>query len=303
MPRNGISFDQVAAVADVMLAEGDNPTNKSVRERLGTGSGNTIHRHLSMWREARPQLATTSAELPGNILKAIIQEIDRARSEARAEIEDRLVVVQAEAAELAATGEALEADLDKVVEERSALTTNRDRLLGQLQEQTTEIQRLSRENERERYSAEQARIEVAQTRNKLDMQAEKLLELSTSIDTLTAANFTESQARIISEKEVAVLVAKLASEQERSSALLQENEALNTLLEAERQSGENVRIKAGIQAASLAQKISAIEELSGFYEIEKNERIAAEKKIEVLATRLEEQGKAAFQEHQPGPTE
>ena len=54
MARQGITFEQVAAVADALAGEGQQPTIRAVREKLGdTGSPNTIHKHLTAWREAR----------------------------------------------------------------------------------------------------------------------------------------------------------------------------------------------------------------------------------------------------------
>ena len=44
MARQGITFEQVAAVADALAGEGQQPTIRAVREKLGdTGSPNTIH--------------------------------------------------------------------------------------------------------------------------------------------------------------------------------------------------------------------------------------------------------------------
>ena len=65
MARQGITFEQVAAVADALAGEGQQPTIRAVRERLGdTGSPNTIHKHLTAWREARPVAAAAAQELP-----------------------------------------------------------------------------------------------------------------------------------------------------------------------------------------------------------------------------------------------
>jgi colicin import membrane protein len=92
------------------VGEGQQPTIRAVREKLGdTGSPNTIHKHLTAWREARPVAAAAAPELPQALTAAIAAEIERAASQARGEIEGRLVQAQAEAAELAAAGEALEA--------------------------------------------------------------------------------------------------------------------------------------------------------------------------------------------------
>jgi len=129
MARAGITFEQVAAVADALAGEGQQPTIRAVRERLGdTGSPNTIHKHLSTWREARPVAAAAAQELPQALTAAIAAEIERAAAQARGEIEGRLVQAQAEAAELAAAGEALESERDELAEQVAVLTTERDTL-------------------------------------------------------------------------------------------------------------------------------------------------------------------------------
>lgn len=226
MPRIGISFEEVAAIADSLVAEGVTPSINSVRERTGTGSPNTIHRHLVAWRETIPLSASVTVELPASVLMAINQEIIRSRADAKAEIEARLVIVQAEAAELAAAGEKLETELEVLLGEIKALTTDRDMVRGTLQEQTSEIDRLRREVERERYGAEQARIELAQIRNKIDLQADKLVEQSAVIVQLTTKYDAETAARISAEKDAAVLTTKLEAAHERHTTLLKEKEAL-----------------------------------------------------------------------------
>lgn len=313
MPRIGVSYDEVAAIADGMMAEEVCPTIKAVRERLGSGSCNTIHRHLSAWREARPQLAAAMPELPVSIINAFSREIDRAKSEARAGLEGQLVVSQAEAAELAATGESLETGLDKLTDELGEMSADRDVLKGKLQEQAGEIDRLSRENERERYSSESARIEVAQVRNKLEMQTDRLIEQSATIEALTAAHAAESQARVISERAVAVIDAKLEAERDKTSGLLLEKEALIAQVAAERQSAivqvdaerhsaETARIQAvkitngfELQTIELSEMISTNKELLEMCESDRNVRFEAEKQLAVLLARLEEQGRAAIQ--------
>jgi hypothetical protein len=85
-----------------------------------------------------------------------------------------------------------------------------------------------------------------------------------------------------------------------------ERQTANVQVEAERQAAETARIQAAritseleLQAVSLANIISTNNELSGFYESERNALGAAEKQIAVLQTRLEEQGRAAIQQTMP----
>ncbi|WP_340367478.1 DNA-binding protein, partial [Marinobacter azerbaijanicus] len=46
MARTGITYEQVATVADALVGQGEKPSIQRIREQLGTGSPNTIHRHL-----------------------------------------------------------------------------------------------------------------------------------------------------------------------------------------------------------------------------------------------------------------
>ena len=161
MARDGVTFEQVEAAADVLTGEGLAPTIRAVRERLGsTGSPNTIQKHLARWRELRPSAAVPAANIPAGILSAIAQEIERAATQARAETEARLVLAQTEVAELATHGEALEAEREALSALAGELTRERDTLTGKAAEQTQEIERQAREIERERQAAEAARIEL-----------------------------------------------------------------------------------------------------------------------------------------------
>lgn len=114
MAREGISYEQVAAAADALLGAGQQPSIRLVREALGTGSPNTVHKHLTAWRQARPVAQGAAYELPAELVNAFGRELARGAAAARAEVEAELVQAQAEAAELAATGEALEFERDEL---------------------------------------------------------------------------------------------------------------------------------------------------------------------------------------------
>jgi len=141
MARQGITFEQVAAAADALVGAGQQPTIRAVRERLGTGSPNTIHKHLTAWRQARP-VAAAAHELPQALTAAIAAEIERAALQARAEIDGRLAQAQGEAAELAAAGEAIEAERDALAEQVAELTRERDTLAGKAEQQAAELEHL-----------------------------------------------------------------------------------------------------------------------------------------------------------------
>ena len=210
MARAGIQFEQVAAVADALMGEGQPPTIRAVRERLGdTGSPNTIHKHLTTWRAARPVAVAAVPVLPQALTAAIGAEIERAAAQARGEVEGLLVQVQAEAADLAVSGEATEAERDALVEQVTALTTERDTLAGRAAQQAADLAEQARRIEREQQAAEAARVELATARLKIEAQAEARADQAAEIERLRAALEAESKGRIAAEQQAAVLAAKL----------------------------------------------------------------------------------------------
>jgi colicin import membrane protein len=226
MPRTGVSEDQVAAIADAIVAEGNRPTLAAVRLRLGTGGGNTIHRHFCKWRLNRPGKPAVAAQMPAAIVEAFNLELERVAAQARADSEDRLVETQMEAAELAEIGEALEVELEEVSAVCSGIVLQRDALLKELEEKNLKIDNLTKELERERYSVELARTELAQVRNKVEILTLSVAELTKSAVELKDNHVVEVSARIAAEKEAAVLVARLEAEQEKTALLRSEQEAL-----------------------------------------------------------------------------
>jgi colicin import membrane protein len=216
MAREGISYEQVAAAADALVGAGQSPTIKSVREAIGTGSPNTVHRHLVAWRAARPAAQAVARTLPGPIVDAISLEIQRAAADARAELEAQLVQVQAEARELSAAGESLEVQNGELADQVHSLTNELATALATAAERSAEIERLARELKREQSAAEGARVELAKATLKTESSAERLLELSAEVAKLRTALDAEKLARTEAEQAAAVGQARLEAAQERA---------------------------------------------------------------------------------------
>jgi len=217
MARPGVTFEQVAAVADAITGEGHQPTINAVRDRIGTGSPNTIHRHLTVWRAARPRATVAAPELPAALTAAIATEIERAASSARAEVETKLVQSQAEAVELANAGETLEAERDELTEQVAELTTERDTLAGKAEQQAMDIKAQAERIEREQQAAEAARVDLAKAQLKIESGSERLVEQTAEIERLRVVLDSESKARIAAEQQAAVLSAKLDSMTDRAT--------------------------------------------------------------------------------------
>ena len=266
MARIGITFDQVAAAADALVGDGQQPTISAVRERLGSGSPNTIHRHLTEWRQARPVAAAGVATLSPTLTAAIASDIERAAAQARAEIESQLVEVQAEAAHLSTVGEAVEAERDGLIEQVAALTTERDTIAGKAAQQATDLAQAQQRIEREQQTAEAARIELATARLRIEAQATLEAEQTAELERRAATLEKAQVGRIAAEQEAAVLTAKL----EAAAAQVHQKEQ-----EAQRAAERQV------------EQAKEIERLRGTIEAAQAGRITAEQQVAVLNVKLE----------------
>ena len=78
MGRRGVTYDEVAKVAEAILTEGGEPSTKNVRERLGSGSNTTIGEHLRKWRVKRAEMSAPEVQtaLPGEIARVVTAYIN-----------------------------------------------------------------------------------------------------------------------------------------------------------------------------------------------------------------------------------
>ena len=270
MARIGVTSEQVSAVADALIGEGKQATIRAVRERLGDrGSPNTIQKHLSAWRDARPMAAAAALELPQALAAAIAAEIGRAAAQARAEIEGRLVEVQTEAADLAMTGESLEDERDSLIAQMAVLTTERDTLAGKAAQQAADLVELTGRVEREQQAAEAARVELATARLRAEGLTERHAAQGKEVEQLRAAVEDERKGRIAAEQAAAVLAARLEASAElvvraETRAELAERQADQVTQDvrkahAEREDARNLASQAREQGARLSGQVDVLQ--------------------------------------------
>ena len=270
MARIGVTSEQVSAVADALIGEGKQATIRAVRERLGDrGSPNTIQKHLSAWRDARPMAAAAALELPQTMAAAIAAEIGRAAAQARAEIEGRLVEVQTEAADLALTGESLEDERDSLIAQMAVLTTERDTLAGKAAQQAADLVELTGRVEREQQAAEAARVELATARLRAEGLTERHAAQGKEVEQLRAAVEDERKGRIAAEQAAAVLAARLEASAElvvraETRAELAERQADQVTQDvrkahAEREDARNLASQAREQGARLSGQVDVLQ--------------------------------------------
>lgn len=95
MGRKGVNYEQVAQVADDLLAEGVAAraiAPAAIRVRLGTGSNTTIGDHLSEWRQKRADASATPVHLalPAELAQPIATYIKAQCAAARAPVDEML---------------------------------------------------------------------------------------------------------------------------------------------------------------------------------------------------------------------
>lgn len=268
MARPGITYEQVAAAADAMIAAGKVPTNKSIREALGgTGGDGTIQKHMTRWKAERPKPQSAPRTLPSRIIDSISDEIQKAVAEARAELELQLVQVQADATDLATTSEALEVQVDDLMAQLKDVGTDRDASAATAAERALEIERLSQQVAREQAAAESARIEFAKSQLKNESTQARLVEVSTDLvqvkkiagDEIAGSKValdSERTSRVSAEQAAAVLTAKLESVTDRvtkADARIEQLEAKANTVGAEL-AQERMRVQAEKSALDAAMR-------------------------------------------------
>ena len=177
MARTSITFEQVAAIANALYAEGSkDPGTAAIRAELvkragpgmQVGSPNTIQRHLEAWRtNARPVDPISPAPpLPPQLAADIGRALIAAAAVAKEDAERRLLQVRAELAELAEGGEGFEIQIDELNQALAARTSERDTIAGQLKEQIENIHELKVAFEREQATSEMLRLECTKAQLK-----------------------------------------------------------------------------------------------------------------------------------------
>lgn len=222
MARPGITYAQVAQSAEALTAAGTNPTIAAIRQAMGgTGSPNTIHKHLSAWKGERPPATSPAAaghELPAKLIIAIHDVISQAAASAKAEAEAEAALQQAqnETVELARAGEYIEAERDALLEQIEALKTERDQAQAVAAERAKEIERQALQIEQERATNKTALAELERARSNNEALSERADSLKKEVEgnrreiAITVKERTEAHER------AAVMAAELKAAERRA---------------------------------------------------------------------------------------
>lgn len=288
MARTGISYEQVAHAADTLMGRGEKPTIQAIRAEIGTGSPNTIHKHLTAWKAAQAPAERQAARLPDDLARVLADEIERQASAARADAEASALDAQQTADHLATTGEKLESEAEELRESAETLEAERDTVTGERDAALAETERLRGELERERQSAETTRQKLAEATNRIQTLEEQRDEMRDALAQAVSDGKASEAARVAAEREQAVALANLKSAEkqaaERATALEAEQQARRDDAEGHKQALVEQRNEWKERLASIENQ--AQEARKQAQEAEKG-RTKEQTRAEALAARLE----------------
>lgn len=203
MARQEVTFDEVTAAAISLLNDGKRVTIETVRDLLGTGSPNTIHKHLAAWRESNPAPADApKPELPESIVAALGSWARQFAEEAGSGDREALAQSQSDMEALLKSGEELEAERDELLEQVASLTAARDQAVATATERGAQIERLTIELRDARQVATDALVGKAKDQLAIQGKDAQLADLRSQLERNLAASAAESDARLAAEMEL-----------------------------------------------------------------------------------------------------
>jgi colicin import membrane protein len=256
----GVTYEQVAAAADALLAGNQKLSVRNVREALGgTGSLATISRHLAAFDAQRPKTHAADIEMSSGIRREIEAEILRHVTEATSALHEQLANVVNDRDAVVAEAEAQAAALAEAEQQLATLRATTT-------EQAARLEELRTAEERERTAAEQARVSLAEANLRVQsipgLEAE-LERLRTALDVRTAdlSAATATVSGLTAERDS--LLKQLAGVEQRASVTEAHLERLQgeLLTERERTGKAEARVAAAdARVEATAARITDLQE-------------------------------------------
>ena len=189
MTHPGVTFDEVTAAATGLQNDGQLVTIDAVRELLGAGSPNAIHRHLAAWRASTAKPAETpKLDVPESIVTALGNWVQRCADQASAGNREALAQSDSDLATLLKSHEQLEIECA----EARATIADRDEA----------IERLTVELRNARNIASDALVSKAKDHLAIEGKDAQILDLRTQLERNVAASAAISDARLATEMEL-----------------------------------------------------------------------------------------------------
>jgi len=288
MARTGITKEQVFQAAEYIRGADETPTIERIRVQLGnTGSPNTIHKHLKLWKSSQPQVRRKAPELPVDLALALISEFEKQAAAARAEAEGEATESEATADKLAEVGELLEAEADQLRELNAELETARDTATAEASARAEQITTLKQQCEKDQVAAETARQNTAKAQYTVDAQEKQLKKLEIDLAAALEKLEKEREKTVTAVREAAVAVGKCEAETRRADDAIELgiqsgmrdldtiNELKNDLVESRKEARDAEKMKDRARNDALKYQTQLNSEIKARTDAEKKENKAA----------------------------
>lgn len=225
--RPGITYRDVEAAANALIAQNKPVTQKAIREVFGSGSDSTIGPFLREWKAAQPKIVAAPVVLPEGLNAAILHEIEKRQAEAREPLQAEIIDNEATIKILEAQCNDLATERDSLLIEVTDLTTARDTHMGESNQKSLEIEELRKEVKREQERSVAAQTETAKASLKIEQLTEKNDELKSENSALTIALKDSEVAKNSAEKVAEVNASKLEDAIKREKRLEEERQSFH----------------------------------------------------------------------------
>lgn len=252
-----VSYENVAAACESLVAAGKSPSVRLVRDALGGGSPNKITPLVSQWKAQRIEVKKEAVAVDPRIGALIAEMIETAANNARRDAEGRLAEAEADLESVAKVGRENE---ERIVDLEINLTGAQAQAqgqAGQIEALTAQLEAIKKESAERIRSAEekaslsiaaaneatakaQAEAEAARTEKaKTELRLEALPRLEADLERVRVELENERQARVKAERELAACGAK----NEGAVARISDLQAA-----ADRERAEASRLVTGLEA-------------------------------------------------------
>jgi chromosome segregation ATPase len=203
MARQELTFDDVAAAADSLQHDGKPVSIDAVRDVLGTGSPNSIHKHLAAWRASNAKPAEApKVEIPESVVAALGSWVRQFAEEAAAGDRAALAQSDSDMEALSRSGEQLETERDELLAQLASVTAARDQALATVAELGEDIERLRAELRDARQVATDALVGKAKDQLAIEGKDGQIADLRAQIERNLASTASESDARLAAQMEL-----------------------------------------------------------------------------------------------------
>jgi DNA repair exonuclease SbcCD ATPase subunit len=200
-----VSYEQVAAAAEQMQAEGLTPTAKLIRSMLdNTGSLATIQRHVVEWRSGQRSGQSVTRILSPEIQRVVFKFIDEEVCRSNGELTQQVEEAKRDSAALVADNEEQTNLVRQLQAELADQATFRAKQDGQITRLLEELSSAREEAAAERREAELARLELSKVQARLEGHA----SLENELRQLRVDFEAQRQACVRAEQDAAVLKAQ-----------------------------------------------------------------------------------------------